>query len=315
MKPVFVILLICSSFLKVKGSFRCDDSFLKNQCTSLLRNDRAWDCRGDTLQVFPKCLYITSECKRRGLRTKAVYTHSANVNYSIAYERLAKKVTAYRRCFTRNWRTCNESMIQDCYERFMQNSTKSCKDVHNLRTCILNLQTIGCHEMRNPWYTLAVGIIKNDRSCFIQNYTILLEALQQREVPTVDVVRNRTNATIVVSQCGYPNYIRKPNYIFFGAVLLFVVLAFGVLTLLVWIKRRGLPRKGRRSLLNPGLTQNHGHLEPLHTRTCVTDGAIPLTLTANDGEAPPPYYGVFAALVDSPPPYTSRPTSVNGDFV
>ena len=72
-------------------------------------------------------------------------------------------------------------MIQYCYERFMQNSTKSCKDVHNLRACILKLQPIGCHEMRNPWYTLAVGIIKNYRSCFIQNYTILLEALQQRE--------------------------------------------------------------------------------------------------------------------------------------
>ena len=133
------------------------------------------------------------------------------------------------------------------------------------------------------------------------------------KVDVTDVVRNRTNPATVV--CRNPNYLKKPNYIFFGAVLLFVVLAFGVLTLLVWIKRRGLPLKGRRSLLPSRLTQNHGHLEPLHTRTCVTDGAIPLTLTANDDEAPPPYYGVFAALVDSPPPYTSRPTSVNGDFV
>ena len=34
--------------------------------------------------------------------------------------------------------------------------------------------------MRNPWYTLAIGIIKRYKSCFIQNYTILLEALNQK---------------------------------------------------------------------------------------------------------------------------------------
>ena len=130
-----------------------------------------------------------------------------------------------------------------------------------------------------------------------------------------DDTQNRTEP--VTTECK--TAVKKVNYTFFGAVLLFVLLAFGVLTLLVCIKRGGLPLKGRRSVLNSRLPENTGNMEPLRSRTCVTSGPITLTFAIHDDEVPPPYYaetsGLFAAGIDSPPPYTSRPTSVNGDFV
>lgn len=123
-----------------------------------------------------------------------------------------------------------------------------------------------------------------------------------------DVIRNKTSPGIIAC--------KRPNYTFLGVVVIFALLAFGVLALLVCVKRGGLPLKSRRSLRLP---QSNGHLEPLRSRICVTNGSTPLTFVVNEDEAPPPYYdvtgGVYAAEMDSPPPYTSRPTSVNGDFV
>ena len=84
---------------------------------------------------------------------------------------------------------CNESMIQNCYVNFEQNSSKTCQNVHKLRFCILILRPKGCHEMRNPWHTLAIGIIKSYKSCFIQNYTILLETLDQKRKGMADLTR------------------------------------------------------------------------------------------------------------------------------
>ena len=45
---------------------------------------------------------MASECKRSGQITQTSYTHSANANYSEAYDLLIQRVKLYRRCFARN---------------------------------------------------------------------------------------------------------------------------------------------------------------------------------------------------------------------
>ena len=107
-----------------------------------------------------------------------------------------------------------------------------------------------------------------------------------------------------------------PNYTFYGAVLFCVVVIFLGISLLICLKRLGVPSKSRRTLVNSNQPLDF-MLEP--RRTCVTSGRTPLTYTIDEEDAPPPYYaetgGIFVEGIDSPPPYTSRPTSVNGDFV
>ena len=109
---------------------------------------------------------------------------------------------------------------------------------------------------------------------------------------------------------------------FFAAMFIcFVIICISIL-LFICVKRTGIPLKGRRSLLPTSDGSPRAETDLLETRqarTCVTDGQTPLTYVIEEDEAPPPYfvesYGTYIEGVESPPPYTSRPTSVNGDFV
>eukprot|EP00795_Rhopilema_esculentum_P011661 gene11661-21909_t len=275
------------------------------------------------MQLFPKCLFMASECKNTVQVTEMSNTESPISNYTELYDALIDKVKLYRRCFSRRSLQCNESMIRDCYENFKQNKTKTCSKVHKLRFCVLLLRPRGCHEMRNPWYTLVIGMIKNYRSCFIRNYTILLEALQKNKpVPTTllsDLVKNRTTVNMVT--CGRSQNVleRKIGYTFFGALFFCFLVLLSVVFLVICIKKSGIPRKNRRTMLESqaALGSETTHMDARYSRTCVTGGRTPLTYIIEEDEAPPPYYldGLFVDDIESPPPYTSRPTSINGDFV
>ena len=160
-----------------------------------------------------------------------------------------------------------------------------------------------------PAFLLKTFIFSNVKCNFFVVPTTLLS----------DLAKNRTTVNMVT--CGRSQNVleRKVGYTFFGALFFCFLVLLSVVFLVICIKKSGIPRKNRRTITESqaALGSETTHIDARYSRTCVAGGRTPLTYIIEEDEAPPPYYldGMFVDDIESPPPYTSRPTSINGDFV
>ena len=113
------------------------------------------------------------------------------------------------------------------------------------------------------------------------------------------------------------------RYKFFGTMFVCFFIVFVAVILFMCIKRSGLPMKRSRTLTSSDVPRRGGHtLLPVERNTLISLSSNGRTLlTSLDEDEPPPPYEpttsvMFPPCIESPPPpYTSRPTSINGDFV
>lgn len=138
-------------------------------------------------------------------------------------------------------------------------------------------------------------------------------------VPSVGAVDVTKNNRTVISCTLSKKW--DPSFTFLGAVVFCVLVIVTGLGMLFCVKRYGIQLKGRhRSLLNARRMRENELTDARVSRNCIANGRTPLTYVIEEDEAPPPYYAETGGLfpvdgIEFPPPYTSRPTSVNGDFV